>query len=336
MWFRPERRTNLISKPKNARSKRAVAKMEAKLVENPKLALFVPGQTSTKILHDTMCDLMALKKPLAKKFSKKNAVRPFEDATPLEFFAEKNDTSLMVFSSHNKKRPNTLSFARFFDFKVYDMLELLIQENYKLLQDFRKETFTLGLKPMFSFNGPVFETHPAFIHAKLLFLDFFRGDETDLQDVAGLQYVIALTAPDVDENTPVLPLINFRVYKLKTFRLGQKLPRVEIDEIGPRLDFRIGRRQGAAPEVEKEALRKPKQLQAKVKKNISTDFMGDKIAQIHVGKQDLDKLQTRKMKGLKAKYDQDSDVDNEESDFNEVIDDDEPEPKKQKVAWRFA
>lgn len=308
--------------------------MEAKLVENPKLALFVPGQTSTKILHDAMCDLMALKKPLAKKFSKKNAVRPFEDATPLEFFAEKNDTSLMVFSSHNKKRPNTLSFARFFDFKLYDMLELLIQENYKLLQDFRKETFTLGLKPMFSFNGPVFETHPAFIHVKLLFLDFFRGDETDLQDVAGLQYVIALTAPDVDENTPVLPLINFRVYKLKTYRLGQKLPRVEIDEIGPRFDFRIGRRQAAAPEVEKEALRKPKQLQAKVKKNISTDFMGDKIAQIHVGKQDLDKLQTRKMKGLKSKYDQDSDVDNDESEFDEVVvdDDNEPEPKKPRKA----
>ena len=32
--------------------------------------------------------------------------------------------------------------------------------------------------------------------------------------------------------------------------------------------------------------------------------MGDKVAQIHVGKQDLSKLQTRKMKGLKEKYDQ--------------------------------
>ena len=42
----------------------------------------------------------------------------------------------MVFSS-NKKRPKTLTFVRFFNFKVYDMIELSIQENHKLLQDFK-------------------------------------------------------------------------------------------------------------------------------------------------------------------------------------------------------
>ena len=35
-------------KPKNARSKRALAKKEAKLVENTKSALFVPGSTGNK------------------------------------------------------------------------------------------------------------------------------------------------------------------------------------------------------------------------------------------------------------------------------------------------
>ena len=105
---------------------------------------------------------MALKKPDAKKFSKKNEIRPFEDAAELEFFAEKNDTSLMVFSTHNKKRPNTLIFTRFFNHKVYDMIELSIQNNPKLLQDFKKLTFTIGLKPMFVFNGPAFDNHPVF------------------------------------------------------------------------------------------------------------------------------------------------------------------------------
>lgn len=76
-------------KPKNARSKRALAKKEAKLVENTKSALFVPGSTGNKFLHDAMCDLMAFKKPFAKKFSKKNEIRPFEDSSQLEFFAEK-------------------------------------------------------------------------------------------------------------------------------------------------------------------------------------------------------------------------------------------------------
>ncbi len=39
--------------------------------------------------------------------------------------------------------------------------------------------------------------------------------------------------------------------------------------------------------------------QAKAKKNIETDIVGDKIGRIHLGKQDLTELQTRKMKGLK-------------------------------------
>lgn len=300
-------------KPKNARSKRALARAEAKLVENTKSALFVPGSNGNKFLHDAMTDLMALKKPDAKKFSKKNEVRPFEDASELEFFAEKNDSSLMVFSLHNKKRPNTLTFARFFNHKVYDMIELLIQENKKLIQDFRKLTFEIGLKPMFTFNGPVFDSHPVYMHVKLLFLDFFRGDETDLQDVAGLQYIISISAGEVDDaDSKNLPLVHFRVYKLKSYKSGQKVPRVEVDEIGPRFDFKIGRRITPAPEVEKEAMTKPKQLQAKTKKNVTTDLMGDKVAQIHVGKQDLDKLQTRKMKGLKARYDQDSDFEGEE------------------------
>ena len=39
--------------------------------------------------------------------------------------------------------------------------------------------------------------------------------------------------------------------------------------------------------------------QAKVKKNIETDAMGDKVGRIHLGRQDLLEMQTRKMKGLK-------------------------------------
>lgn len=38
----------------------------------------------------------------------------------------------------------------------------------------------------------------------------------------------------------------------------------------------------------------------KKKKNVGVDEMGDLRGRVHVGKQDLNKLQTRKMKGLKA------------------------------------
>lgn len=313
-------------KPKNARSKRALVKKEAKLIENTKSALFVPGSTGNKFLHDAMCDLMALKKPFIKRFTKKNAIRPFENTTELEFFSEKNDCALMVLSSHNKKRPNTLIFSRFFNHKLYDMIELSIQDNYKLISSFKKLTFTVGLKPMFSFNGPAFESHPIYMQIKSLFLDFYRGEETDLQDVAGLQHIISISVGDLegnDSDLKNLPLVHFRVYKLKTYKSGQKLPRVELEEIGPRFDFKIGRRVGATTEMEKEAFRKPKQLEAKTVKNISTDSMGDKVAQIHMGKQDLAKLQTRKMKGLKERYDQvsDDEEDQGELDEDDIIED---------------
>ncbi|ODQ81127.1 hypothetical protein BABINDRAFT_179706 [Babjeviella inositovora NRRL Y-12698] len=319
--------------PKNARSKRALDKKEAKLSENVKQALFVPGANSNKVLHDAMVDLSALKKPHMKRFSKKNNVKPFEDAATLEFFSEKNDCSLLVSSSHNKKRPNTLTFTRTFGYKLYDMVELSII-NHKFLADFKKATFNVGLKPMFVFNGPVFESHPVFMHIKSLFLDMFRGETTDLQDLAGLQQIIAISAGEledstIDEANAKLPTLHFRVYKLHTHRSGQKLPRVEIDEIGPRFDFKIGRRQFPSPELEKEAMKKAKQLEARTKKNIETDLVGDKIGRVHVGKQDLGKLQTRKMKGLKAKYDQvGEDFDDQVYEYPE--EDDEPSSKKQK------
>ena len=43
--------------------------------------------------------------------------------------------------------------------------------------------------------------------------------------------------------------------------------------------------------------------QTKTKKNVETDLVGDKIGRIHLGRQDLSELQTRKMKGLKRSRD---------------------------------
>ncbi len=50
------------------------------------------------------------------------------------------------------------------------------------------------------------------------------------------------------------------------------------------------------------------ECQPKTKKNIETDLIGDKVGRIHIGKQDLGNLQTRKMKGLKRSHDPDDEV----------------------------
>lgn len=79
---------------------------------------------------------MALKRPNAISFSKKNAVRPFEDASSLEFWAKKNDASLFVVGQTTKKRPDGLTFVRMFDYRVLDMCEVGV-EGWKSMADFK-------------------------------------------------------------------------------------------------------------------------------------------------------------------------------------------------------
>lgn len=43
-------------------------------------------------------------------------------------------------------------------------------------------------------------------------------------------------------------------------------------------------------------------FQPKPKKNIRTDAFGSKLGRVHMTKQDVNSLQTRKMKGLKKSY----------------------------------
>lgn len=223
----------------------------------------------------------------------------------LEFFAEKNDTSLLVLSLHSKKRPHCLTFVRTFNYKVLDMLEMYINpDTFRQLQQFKNKKPSLGMKPMIAFHGTAFEspTQTKYTLAKSMLLDFFRGQETNEVDVEGLQYLISISAGEEEEGKPAPP-VHVRMYLIKTKRSGQKMPRVEVEEMGPRIDFTLGRERFPDPDMLKEALKKPKGIEPKTKKNINMDIMGDKVGKIHVGKQDFSTLQTRKMKGLKRERD---------------------------------
>jgi len=121
-----------------------------------------------------------------------------------------------------------------------------------------------------------------------------------------MQYIIVVSSAEATEERPLPPVL-FRSYLIKSSKSGQKLPRIELEEMGPRFDFKIGRVQEPPEEVLKEAMQKPKQLVPKKKKNIAMDVVGDKVGRVHVGKQDLRKLQTRKMKGLRKRDFEDGD-----------------------------
>lgn len=67
----------------------------------------------------------------------------------------------------------------------------------------------------------------------------------------------------------------------------------------------------------------------KTKKNIDTDLIGDKVGRIHLGRQDLSALQTRKMKGLKRSRDVADDEDAFMGLENEIeIDQESPNAEK--------
>ena len=124
------------------------------------------------------------------------------------------------------------------------------------------------------------------------------------------------------------PKVHLRVYLIKTKRSGQKLPRVEVEEMGPRMDFRVGRIKEPEEAMLKEAMRRARTSAERPKKNITTDIMGDKMGRIHLGKQDLKELQTRKMKGLKRSRDVGGSEDGMDDD--DIVLDEEP-AKKSKI-----
>lgn len=286
-----------IRKPKNARSKRAMAKRDPLVVENCKKALFVRGSTTSQVVNEALKDLYSLKLPDAINFSKKNEIHPFDDETSVEFFSLKNDASLMVVGTHSKKRPHNLVFIRCFNHAIMDMVEVGI-ENAKSIKEFKTPKCGLGMRPCFLFNGEVFEQIEEYIKFKNLLIDFYNGEVVDKVNLAGLEHVITVTAgPSTSPTTP--GKIYFRVYTIQLKKSGTRLPRVELEEMGPSYDMTLRRTRFATADIVKQATLVPRELKPKKVKNIKTDEFGDQLGRIHMVKQDFGKLQTRKMKGLK-------------------------------------
>ena len=258
------------------------------------------------------------------QLTKKNEnIYPFEDASSLEFLAGKNDCALVVFVTSSKKRPNCVNLLRIFDGKTLDLVELLLlTSGEELAEENGKLQIGVEMKPMIVFAGSQWddesasETATLFRQLKSTFLDLFQGEEIASVDVAGLQFVLFIAAGETngtgtDLSDPVnKPVLHLRWYRVRTLRSNTpKVPRVELDQIGPSYDFKVGRFKFADEGLLREAMkhgRRPNE--ARNKKNIETDLMGDKLGRVHLSKQDLSELQTRKMKGLKRGRDEDDEV----------------------------
>lgn len=310
-------------KPRNARTAKIVKAREPQLLEGRKRILLLHGTRCPDPVRNILKTITTLTKPHAVQFTKKNEnMHPFEDAASLEFLAQKNDCAVVVFGTHSKKRPNNISILRIFGGKTLDLVELLLTTTAEELKaEDGKLQIGIEMKPMIVFAGSQWDDNSASEQASLFrqlkgtFLDLFQGEEISSIDVAGLQYVLFVGAGEssgsvTSEDPNSRPVIHLRWYRVRTVRSDTpKVPRVELDQIGPSFDFRIGRFKLADPDLLKAAMkhgRRPNE--ARNKKNIETDVMGDKLGRIHLGRQDLNELQTRKMKGLKRGRDDDDDI----------------------------
>jgi ribosome production factor 2 len=263
---------------------------EPKLVEDTKKTIFLYGQRSTEMLKYFFADLVAITKPHSKLFNRKKEILPFDDAEPVEYLTKKEDSPCFIFGNTTKKRPNNVIMGRTFDFQLLDMIEFGL-ESLKPIVAFKATTNAFGSKPCLIFQGDLFETDPVFQAVKSIFVDIFRGDVVTNLSIEGLDHVISVTA--------IEGKVLFRHYGTVLKKSGTRVPLIELEEIGPRADLAVRRSTLATADRTKMAYTRPTQGKPKKHKNTVRNAMGDKLGRIHMQKQDIDKLQTRKVRALK-------------------------------------
>ncbi|XP_055606996.1 ribosome production factor 2 homolog [Uranotaenia lowii] len=315
--------TGRIKKPMTRRGKRVLDGREPKTIENPKKTLIMEGRKCSNEVRQALKDLHLFKKPLVSLMRRNNDVTMFEDATPLEQLAKSNDCHLFIFGSSSKKRPNNLILGRIYDEQVLDMFELGIKQ-YKSLQEFKNEKISAFVKPVIIFNGYKWKLTEELRRLRSLLLDMFRIETIDSIRLQGLEHVLSFT---ITEDLTVM----MRSYRMQLKKSGQRTPRIELTEMGPSMDLTIRRTKIASDDLYARSLKQPAILKVAKRKNISRDELGNVHGRVHVGKQKINDIQTRKMKGLrktseekkaerskkKAARAAESDVDNA-SDYDDV------------------
>lgn len=269
---------------------------ESQIKEGAKNTLFLEGRKCSGDIKEALKDLYQLKKPLCKKLTRSNDITPFEDTSSLQFLVDKNDCTMFMFGSSSKKRPGNLVLGRLFDQELLDMVELGIKE-YKGLKDFHNDKIGTCVKPCLVFNGAKWAQTEEMRRLKSLFTDAFHRETVNSIRLQGIEHVLSFTL--TDDN-----LIYMRSYKILLKKSGLKTPRIEVMEIGPSIDFTIRRTKIASEDLYKLSRKQPRQLKVTKKKNISRDQLGNTHGRVHVGKQNITKVQTRKVRALKKTIDE--------------------------------
>jgi len=112
---------------------------EAKLIEDPKKSIMIKGPKTSEKVMQLIRDLHILRggNDYSKLFLRKShAIQPFEDVNSLEAMANKQNCSLFLVGTHQKKRPDNLVFGRIFSNHILDMFEFGV-DNFQPISAFK-------------------------------------------------------------------------------------------------------------------------------------------------------------------------------------------------------
>lgn len=326
---------------KTGRGRRVLAQREAKVVETAhKTVLMLYGTKKSAVVKEAMDDLYTLKRREAVRLSRLNdKIRPFEahgGEVELERLCKKaNEASLFVVGSSTKKRPHNLVFGRMFDGLLYDAVEVGVEDAggaadgapspsspLLFMRSFEgKSAVGDGNKPMVAFaSAGDFETDEFLSQFKDTMQDLFRGPPVSSINLAGVDRVVCFSvdgaagaagaAPGAGANNVRAGGAHHRIlmrqYRVLFKKSGTKVPRVALEEMGPRLTLVPRRYKPPAAEQRKAAavaVRPPVHMDPAKRKNVERDVLLGKVGKLYVPSQarDVDAMPLRKMKGFKRK-----------------------------------
>uniref|UniRef100_A0A2P2JD42 Ribosome production factor 2 homolog n=1 Tax=Rhizophora mucronata TaxID=61149 RepID=A0A2P2JD42_RHIMU len=287
-----------IKTPKKGRAKRELEKRAPKLVETGKKTLILQGTKTSNVLNSVLTDFYHLKRDRAVRYTRKNDnIRPFESGgeTSLEKFSQKTDCSIFLYGSTSKKRPDNLVIGRMYDYHTYDLVEVAV-ENFKSIGSFKYDKKVApqpGSKPFIAFIGEGFDNVDELKHLKEILLDLLRGEVVENLNLAGLDRAYVCTA--VSSNRVFLTHC-----ALKLKKSGTIVPRLELVEVGPSMDFVVRRHRLPNESLMKEAMKTAKDRTKKKIKNVSDDAVQGKYGKIYIPDQKVGSVTLpNKAKGVK-------------------------------------
>lgn len=281
-----------------ARGKRHLESRAPQVHEDTKSAILLRGTKTSEKASSGLKAIYFLKKPDALYLNRRREdARPFEDASSIERLAKQYDAPLFCVASHSKKRPDNLILGRCFDGQLLDMFEFgVLQDGMKL--GLHK---MLGTKPCLIFVGE-WDSEDRYKRLRNFLMDYFRGPDVDRVNLAGLEHVLVLAlnrSRAVTNDAHASAFVSVIPNRLRLKKSGSRIPNVELESSGEPLVLELRRDHAPSLELWKAALKQPKEVKPQKRKNVYNTAIGETVGRLHVGKQDLEAIQVRKVKALK-------------------------------------